>query len=48
MMSPAMGQIPEPGRPNGLFRAEVLLHHRLGLAVILLLIYINHLVYLGT
>lgn len=46
LMSPAMVQILEPGRPNGLFRAEVLLHHGLGLAVVLLWIYIN-LVYLG-
>lgn len=46
MMSPAMVGILEPGRPNGLFQAEVLLHHILGLAVILLWIYIN-LVFLG-
>jgi len=46
LMSPAMGPILEPGRPNGLFQAEVLLHHGLGLAVVLLWIYIN-LVYLG-
>ncbi|MEI8002913.1 MAG: hypothetical protein WCG94_01105 [Methanothrix sp.] len=46
LMSPAMGQILEPDRTNGLFQAEVLLHHGLGLAVILLWIYIN-LVYLG-
>jgi putative membrane protein len=46
LMSPALGQILEPGRPNGLFQAEVLLHHGLGLAVVLLWIYIN-LVYLG-
>ena len=45
LMSPAMGQILEPGRPDGLFRAEVLVHHGLGLAVVLLWIYIN-LVYL--
>jgi len=45
LMSPAMGQILEPGRPNGLFQAEVLVHHGLGLAVVLLWIYIN-LVYL--
>lgn len=46
MMSPAMTGVLEPGRPNGLFQAEVLLHHILGLAVILLWIYIN-LVFLG-
>jgi hypothetical protein len=46
MMSPAMVGILEPGRPNGLFQAEVLLHHSLGLAVILLWIYIN-LVFMG-
>jgi putative membrane protein len=46
MMSPSMVGILEPGRPNALFRAEVLLHHGLGLAVILLWIYIN-LVFLG-
>ncbi len=46
LMSPAMGQILEPGRTNGLFQVEVLLHHGLGLAVVLLWIYIN-LVYLG-
>ena len=46
LMSPAMAPILEPGRPNGLFQAEVLLHHGLGLAVVLLWIYIN-LVYLG-
>jgi hypothetical protein len=46
LMSPAMVQILVPGRPNGLFQAEVLLHHSLGLAVVLLWIYIN-LVYLG-
>jgi len=46
LMSPAMVQILEPGRPNGIFQAEVLLHHALGLAVVLLWIYIN-LVYLG-
>jgi hypothetical protein len=46
LMSPAMAAILEPGRPNGLFQAEVLLHHSLGLAVVLLWIYIN-LVYLG-
>jgi hypothetical protein len=46
LMSPAMGKILEPGQPNGLFQAEVLLHHGLGLAVVLLWIYIN-LVYLG-
>jgi hypothetical protein len=46
LMSPALGQILEPGRPNGLFQAEVLVHHGLGLAVVLLWIYIN-LVYLG-
>ena len=46
LMSPAMGPILAPGRPNGLFQAEVLLHHGLGLAVVLLWIYIN-LVYLG-
>ena len=46
LMSPALGQILEPGRPNGLFRAEVLVHHGLGLVVVLLWIYIN-LVYLG-
>ncbi len=46
LMSPAMALILVPGRPNGLFQAEVLLHHSLGLAVVLLWIYIN-LVYLG-
>lgn len=46
LMSPALGQILEPGRPNGLFRTEVLVHHGLGLVVVLLWIYIN-LVYLG-
>jgi hypothetical protein len=46
LMSPAMVAILEPGRPNGLFQAEVLLHHCLGLIVVLLWIYIN-LVYLG-
>jgi uncharacterized membrane protein YozB (DUF420 family) len=46
LMYPAMGPILEPGRPNGLFQAEVLLHHGLGLAVVMLWIYIN-LVYLG-
>jgi putative membrane protein len=46
LMSPVMGTIVEPGRPNGLFQAEVLLHHGLGLVVVLLWIYIN-LVYLG-
>ncbi|MDD4651012.1 MAG: hypothetical protein PHQ34_02165 [Methanothrix sp.] len=46
MMSPSMVRILEPGQPNALFRAEVLLHHGLGLAVILLWIYIN-LVFLG-
>ena len=46
LMSPVMGAILEPGRPNGLFQAEVLLHHSLGLVVVLLWIYIN-LVYLG-
>ena len=46
LMSPAMVQILVPGRSNGLFQAEVLLHHGLGLAVVLLWIYIN-LVYLG-
>jgi putative membrane protein len=46
LMSPAMVAILVPGRPNGLFQAEVLLHHGLGLAVVLLWIYIN-LVYLG-
>lgn len=46
LMSPVMGAILEPGRPNGLFQAEVLLHHGLGLVVVLLWIYIN-LVYLG-
>jgi putative membrane protein len=46
LMSPAMVQILEPGRPNGIFQAEVLLHHALGLAVVLLWIYVN-LVYLG-
>ncbi len=46
LMSPAMALILVPGRPNGLFQAEVLLHHGLGLAVVLLWIYIN-LVYLG-
>ncbi|MBN1235312.1 MAG: hypothetical protein JW999_04595 [Methanotrichaceae archaeon] len=45
LMSPAMGHILEPGRPDGLFRAEVLVHHGLGLVVVLLWIYIN-LVYL--
>jgi uncharacterized membrane protein YozB (DUF420 family) len=46
LMSPAMVQILEPGRPNGIFQAEVLVHHGLGLAVVLLWIYVN-LVYLG-
>ena len=46
LMSPAMGPILEPGRPNDLFRAEVLVHHGLGLAVVLLWAYIN-LVFLG-
>ena len=46
LMSPVMGTILEPGRPNGLFQVEVLLHHGLGLVVVLLWIYIN-LVYLG-
>jgi putative membrane protein len=46
LMSPAMVSILEPGRPKGLFQAEVLLHHSLGLVVVLLWIYIN-LVYLG-
>ncbi|MDQ1261213.1 MAG: hypothetical protein QG575_394 [Euryarchaeota archaeon] len=46
LMSPAMVAILEPGRPNGLFQAEVLLHHSLGLVVVLLWIYIN-LVYMG-
>jgi hypothetical protein len=46
LMSPAMALILVPGRPNGLFQVEVLLHHGLGLAVVLLWIYIN-LVYLG-
>lgn len=46
VMSPAMVGILEPGRPNGLFQAEVLLHHILGLAVIMLWVYIN-LVFLG-
>ena len=41
LMSPAMVVILVPGRPNGLFQAEVLLHHGLGLAVVLLWIYIN-------
>jgi len=41
LMSPAMGQILEPGRPDGFFRAEVLVHHALGLAVVLLWTYIN-------
>jgi hypothetical protein len=45
LMSPAMGHILEPGRPNGLFQVEVLMHHSLGLSVVLLWIYIN-LVYL--
>ena len=45
LMSPAMAPILEPGRPNGLFQAEVLVHHGLGLVVVLLWIYIN-LVYL--
>jgi hypothetical protein len=46
LMSPALGQILEPGRPDGLFRAEVLVHHGLGLVVVLIWIYIN-LVYMG-
>ena len=46
LMSPAMVAILVPGRSYGLFQAEVLLHHGLGLAVVLLWIYIN-LVYLG-
>jgi len=46
LMSPVIATILEPGRPNGLFQAEVLLHHGLGLVVVLLWIYIN-LVYLG-
>ena len=46
LMSPALGQILEPGRPDGLFRTEVLVHHGLGLVVVLLWIYIN-LVYMG-
>jgi len=46
LMSPAMGQILETGQPNGLFQAAVLLHHALGLAVIVLWTYIN-LVYMG-
>jgi hypothetical protein len=41
LMSPAMAPILVPRRPNGLFQAEVLLHHGLGLAVVLLWIYIN-------
>lgn len=41
MMSPAMEGILEPGRPNGLFRVEVLAHHGLGLAAVLLCIYVN-------
>lgn len=41
MMSPAMESILEPGRPNGLFQAEVLAHHALGLAAVLLWVYIN-------
>jgi hypothetical protein len=41
LMSPAMTPILEPGRLNGLFQTEVLLHHGLGLAVVLLWIYIN-------
>jgi len=46
LMSPAMANILGPGRSGGLFQAEVLVHHSLGLAVVLLWIYIN-LVYLG-
>ncbi|MGB5099966.1 MAG: hypothetical protein WBN94_05150 [Methanothrix sp.] len=46
LMSPAMVRVLEPGRPNVLFQIEVLVHHGLGLAVVLLWIYIN-LVYLG-
>jgi hypothetical protein len=45
LMSPAMGVLLEPDRKVGLFAVEILLHHALGLAVILLFIYIN-LVYL--
>lgn len=41
LMSPAMLTILEPGRPDGLFRAEILLHHTIGLAVIPLWLYIN-------
>jgi hypothetical protein len=41
LMSPAMGHILEPGLPNILFQVEVLMHHSLGLAVVLLWIYIN-------
>lgn len=41
LMSPAMGILLEPGRPTSFLVAEIFLHHALGLAVILLFIYIN-------
>jgi hypothetical protein len=41
LMSPAMGTLLEPGAGSGLFAAEVYAHHALGLAAMLLWIYIN-------
>jgi hypothetical protein len=41
LMSPAMGTLLEPGKGSGLFAAEVYIHHALGLAAMLLWIYIN-------
>jgi hypothetical protein len=46
LVSPAMVAILVLGWLNGLFQAEVLLHHSLGMVAVLLLIYIN-LVYLS-
>jgi len=41
LMSPAMGTLLEPGKGSSLFAAEVYIHHALGLASMLLWIYIN-------
>ncbi|MGV8175394.1 MAG: hypothetical protein ACP5OU_06795 [Methanothrix sp.] len=41
LMSPAMGDLLEPGAGSDLFAAEVYAHHALGLAAMLLWIYIN-------
>lgn len=41
LMSPAMGPLLEPGAGSRLFAAEVYAHHALGLAAMLLWIYIN-------